>query len=364
MTAEHIKNGSKPWLSVVIPVYNAEKHLRSCLESIRRQSYRDFEVLLVDDGSVDHSSEICQDYEQKDKRFRYFRKENKGPLQARIYGAERSSGEYVTFCDADDYYLTVRAFQRIREILNKNDPSVLQFGFRKKYNHLTKEYKTVNNIVIVGKQEFAIKHYPKLLCSHWNESRLVMTVWSKVYPRELINKLPSSRTVPRVFWGDDLIMNLYLLEECESFVFVPDVLYGYRQFVGDTSRFSLTAMSDLDNIKKFQTQFLERYKEERKEEIKSIMYSEIAGWFYGYVKEAHQYLEEEERRKLIQESLELPRFQTAREYYANREAESEAIQLLKEGDVERYMSASLVKPRGFHPKKAFVNLLKKIYISI
>ena len=63
MTDNNLKNHSKPWLSVVIPIYNAEKYLKECLESIRKQSFKDFEVLLIDDGSVDLSSEICKGYE-------------------------------------------------------------------------------------------------------------------------------------------------------------------------------------------------------------------------------------------------------------------------------------------------------------
>lgn len=95
---------SHPWLSIVIPVYNAEKFLRKCLNSILEQTYTDFEVLLIDDGSTDTSFDICQNYSFSDGRLRYFRKENGGAYQSRIYGAERALGTYIMFCDADDFY--------------------------------------------------------------------------------------------------------------------------------------------------------------------------------------------------------------------------------------------------------------------
>lgn len=76
-------------LSIIIPVYNAEKYLRRCLESVRTQRYDPCEVLLVDDGSTDASAEICKEYVQKDARFRYFRKPNGGVADARNYALDR-----------------------------------------------------------------------------------------------------------------------------------------------------------------------------------------------------------------------------------------------------------------------------------
>ena len=193
---------------------------------------------------------------------------------------------------------------------------------------------------------------------------MTMSVWNKIYSKELIGNLPSSEKVPKVFWGDDLIMNLYLLNECNSFCFVPDILYVYRQSSGETNRFSLTTMRDLDNIKQYQLQFLRSYKGERKNDIESILYFEIAGWFYGYIKESKTYLDENARRNLIRESLELPRFQIAREYFANRDTNSEIAQLLKEGDIEKYMQATSSKREEFQPKKMLISFLKRIYTSI
>ena len=94
---------SKVLISIIVPIYNVEKYLRQCLDSIMNQTYRNFECLLIDDGSTDNSADICREYASKDSRFRYFEKENGGVSSARNLGIERSGGAYITFIDSDDW---------------------------------------------------------------------------------------------------------------------------------------------------------------------------------------------------------------------------------------------------------------------
>ncbi len=89
-------------ISLIISVYNTEKYLERCLESVTRQTYKDFECIVVDDGSLDHSLEIAKEFESKDKRFKVFHKENGGLSSARNYGLERAKGDYLFFIDSDD----------------------------------------------------------------------------------------------------------------------------------------------------------------------------------------------------------------------------------------------------------------------
>ena len=90
-------------ISIIIPVYNVERYLRQCLDSVLSQTYKDFEVLMVNDGSTDSSGVICQEFAERDRRFHYFEKENGGLSDARNYGIERARGEYLTFIDSDDF---------------------------------------------------------------------------------------------------------------------------------------------------------------------------------------------------------------------------------------------------------------------
>ena len=90
-------------ISIILPIYNGEQYLRDCLESILKQKYHNFEVILVNDGSIDSSEAICRQYVNRDDRFRYVQKEHGGASSARNYGLELVKGEYVTFIDADDW---------------------------------------------------------------------------------------------------------------------------------------------------------------------------------------------------------------------------------------------------------------------
>ena len=90
-------------ISVIVPIYKVEKYLRRCVDSILEQSYPDFELLLIDDGSPDSCPRICDEYARRDERVRVFHKPNGGLSDARNYGLERMKGEYVSFIDSDDY---------------------------------------------------------------------------------------------------------------------------------------------------------------------------------------------------------------------------------------------------------------------
>ena len=90
-------------ISVIIPVYNTESYIGICLESLVKQTYTNFEVLMIDDGSTDNSGRICQEYIESDSRFHYYRKENGGVSSARNLGIEYSRGDYLTFVDSDDW---------------------------------------------------------------------------------------------------------------------------------------------------------------------------------------------------------------------------------------------------------------------
>jgi len=97
-------------VSIIVPIYNAERYLGECIESILTQSYRNIEAILVNDGSTDCSLSICESYARKDDRIRIINKANSGVSDTRNVGIEAATGEYVCFSDADDYFLTSSLF--------------------------------------------------------------------------------------------------------------------------------------------------------------------------------------------------------------------------------------------------------------
>ena len=106
-----------PKISVIVPVYNTEKFLQRCIDSVLAQTYQDFELLLIDDGSKDSSDTICDEYAAQDTRVKVFHKENGGVSSARNVGLDNARGEWITFVDSDDYieenYLQTFILERI-----------------------------------------------------------------------------------------------------------------------------------------------------------------------------------------------------------------------------------------------------------
>ena len=118
-----------PFVSVIVPVYNVEPYLAQCINSILSQSFEDFEVLLVDDGSKDKSGEICDEYAARDSRIRVFHKENGGLSSARNFGLNRANGKYVMFIDSDDYFLENNAFSRLVRYADERELDILRFDY-------------------------------------------------------------------------------------------------------------------------------------------------------------------------------------------------------------------------------------------
>lgn len=350
----------KTWLTVIIPVYNGQGYLKECLQSIASQTFDDYEVILVDDGSTDTSSEICQKFCSSDVRFQYHRIENSGALFARVFGARLVKSQYFTFCDADDYYIDKNVFSKLFDKISAFSTTkvhVVQFGYKKKYNHLSQTVRFVQQDCSIDKSEFYMREYPKLLCSFWNQSHLSTNVWNKLYSCELLSYLPSHSE--RVFWGDDLIINIHLLQSIQGAYYLPDVLYVYRQFTGGTNRFSLYTMKDLDTIKQYQLDFLQKTKPENADILKKNLFSEMAGWFIVYLREATDYLDKDDLRKIVTNTLELPRFKLAQQYYKENPEGWEGATLLMNADVEGYIKTANIKS-----KKTLKSILIQVIKSI
>lgn len=308
-----------PKLSVIVPVYNAAGKIEKCIDSVLKQKFSDFELLLIDDGSTDNTAEICLRYAEKDRRVRYLKKENSGPLHARIAGIEKSCAEYITFCDADDYYSTDKAFDIMYNSMAKFGCQALQFAFYRKFNHIKVGSKQVYAPLVIDNQdEFLEKEYPKFMCSFWDESHLTPSVWNKVYHRSLLKNLPVLEDTDRFFFGEDMLLNLFLLKDCTSFLFIPDKLYVYQENVGLNGSFSARTMFDLDILKKYQLQFIEQQNHAKKDTILTNYFVEIVGWLLSYVQRGLSHIEEEELLELVQSILNLPSFKIASEYYQER----------------------------------------------
>ena len=171
----------KSLISIIVPVYNSEKVLSRCLDSIIRQNYTDFELLLIDDGSTDNSGAICDEYARKDSRIRVFHKRNGGVSSARNVGLENAGGKWVTFCDSDDY-VNPDWLDIYISLINVNDVDMACQGIHRIGLYASSsEYCT--GIEYHGDNKGALN----VLC----QSLLLGYVWNKLLKRSIIeeNKL-------------------------------------------------------------------------------------------------------------------------------------------------------------------------------
>ena len=202
-------------LSIIIPVFNSGEYLSGCLESILSQSFSDFEILLVDDGSNDGSGSQCDEYVGKDNRIRVFHKRNGGVCSARNRGIDNARGEFIVFVDADDYVTDVYL-----EHLMESDADMVVTGVQK---FGAKE----ETIMPACREDYGIGD----LAAHWNRPFEMNFQYcypvAKRYRTEILRK-HEIRFDESLFYSEDLCFNMRYSAYADSFTELPYADYFYR----------------------------------------------------------------------------------------------------------------------------------------
>ena len=279
-------------ISIIIPVYNVENYLRSCLDSVLSQTYKDFEVLMVNDGSTDGSGAICQDFAERDSRFHYFEKENGGLSDARNYGLDRAKGHYITFLDSDDF-LFEDYLENLYHASRLSDSDITIGGYCRfgdsNFYFYNDRFKSDSLVSVKDFQ--AIQYLDSMLDVTFIT---FSTAWGKLFKRELFSEL----RFPYGKYAEDqfLIWKLYMKAD-KIYVF-NGASYVYRMNPSGLSNiFTLKHLDYIDAL------------EERIKDTKDIEGIEIQHSFnmYRYVLqrilgqlEEHDYIDEakEVRKKL------------------------------------------------------------------
>lgn len=165
-------------ISIIVPVYKSEKYLNNCIDSILNQSYKNLEIVLVNDGSPDNSGKICDDYAKNDSRIKVIHKSNEGVSSARNNGIETATGEYIIFFDSDDF-VPENSVKDLYEECVKNEADMAMCSFSKIKNG-TKISKNYDEIQILNREE-ALKNFLK-------EEFFNCALWNKIFKRELIQE--------------------------------------------------------------------------------------------------------------------------------------------------------------------------------
>lgn len=246
-----------PKVSVIVPIYNARKTLDKCIRSILNQSFKDIELILVNDGSKDNSLEICNKYAKIDKRIIIIDKDNEGSIKTRKKGVEVSKSKYIMFVDADDW-IDVKTVEVLynESIENCTDITVCN------------SYKVLSNRAIIKKKNNS-RYFKKDKIYEGNAIKTELveaylyghpfpsSLWAKLYKRELL--INSGKYLNRIhFLGDDLFYNLEIFLKAIRVKVIDISLYYYR-VGGATSRYMPYMFVDAVNGYEIQKEVIEEH---------------------------------------------------------------------------------------------------------
>ena len=216
-----------PKLSVIVPVYNAEKYLDKCIKSIIGQIYTDFELILIDDGSPDLCPLICDEWKQKDRRIKVVHKENQGVAIARNIGLDLAIGEYVTFVDSDDW-LEPTMYLEMLKVLENYKCDVVMCDCTKEYGNYSESYSHNIRSGYYNYEQLKREYYPHLLMMENVEYPATISNWLIIFRRE-IQKSNTIKYIPKIRYSEDLLFGSQILYCAKSMYYMKGQnLYHYN----------------------------------------------------------------------------------------------------------------------------------------
>lgn len=209
----------KSTVSIIVPVYNAEIRIKKCIESILKQTYKNIEIILVNDGSNDHSGEICDNFAMNDERIKVLHQKNRGPSVARNKGLQVATGEYVQFVDSDDYIDSAMTEKLIKEI--KKETQLVLCGYKVIKNEKI-VYNNIPNVSGVYEKTIFLEFFGELY-----DNLFINSPCNKLFNNRIIKK--NNINFPEeINMGEDLLFNIEYLRACDGEISVSqDDSYNY-----------------------------------------------------------------------------------------------------------------------------------------
>lgn len=219
-------------ISIIVPVYNTQDHLRKCIDSIREQSYENLEIIIVDDGSTDNSLNIMKELQALDNRIVVLTQENKGVSAARNYGLKVATGKFIQFVDSDDF-LDPDCCLKMVSAIKEYDLCVC--GMQEVEGNIVIKQKKMRTLKISNNQSMKSDIFECL------KADLLHSPVNKLFRKELIDFF-YQEDVPM---GEDILFNMDYLEKCKSAIFLPECLYTYVRTSNSASRRFRKDMGDI-----------------------------------------------------------------------------------------------------------------------
>lgn len=236
-------------ISVIIPVYNVKKYLKRCLDSVINQTYKNIEIILVNDGSTDNSLKICEDYQKKDKRIIIINQKNSGLSAARNKGLDIAKGKYICFIDSDDYVTCDYVFYLYKLIKKDN------FDFSACSTKLI-----INNIYTDNYDEEIIyeldpKEALKLLLD--NNNKITLSAWGKLYKKEIFKNI--KYPVGKIYEDIETTGNIILNSKKIIYSTAPKYNYCIRNDSISNKKYNINDLDRITNSKDLREKIIKKY---------------------------------------------------------------------------------------------------------
>lgn len=255
---------NNPKISFIVPVYNSEKKVKKCLQSILNQTYKNLEVVCVNDGSKDNSLNVLRKMQEQDSRIVILDQENQGIFYARKNGILKSTGDYIMFSDNDDSLPDKNSCKKLIQIFNdNNDVQIIQFA----HNHIRGPFKKTISFRTEGKiteKELKSVYYRDFLGAV-QLNAITVDLWDKIFEAELLK----SSIEPLEFKaaiGEDLYLNLAVFDNplFKNIYINNDVMYDYSAGIGFSSSWNENTLQDYSVCKKYQNWLCSKWNLEEK----------------------------------------------------------------------------------------------------
>lgn len=252
--------------SVLVPVYNVEKYLEQCIESVINQTYQNFELILMDDGSTDSSGFICEKYVKNDTRVRVYHQENQGLLITRRNLLKYVEGDYCLFLDSDDYW-DINLLKNVDESIKTYHCDMVIYNFKR----VTSKGTFINKSILKDKHIYDSSNKAEIF-EHLIDSSDLNNLWIKGVKRLIIDDTDYTQ-YKKLKQSEDLLQSLPLLYNAEKIVYIDKPMYNYRQNLNSISNtISEHALEDISVSRSILLSYIKKLKIDNEENLKKFYF--------------------------------------------------------------------------------------------
>ena len=213
-----------PRVSIIVPIYNGAKYIHKCMEMIINQTFKDFELIIVNDGSTDNSFEMCNEYAKTDKRIKLISKKNEGTWAARNRGIDASQGKYIIFFDCDDWYED-NLLMEMHECIYNNNVDLVISGQTNVF--VDKNGETIRKVKVLPQNKFFVTKNQILdNFIYLRKKEIGDILWNKIYKSEIIKRY--NLKFENYKRGEDTVFNANYYEHIDKCIVIGKALYNYR----------------------------------------------------------------------------------------------------------------------------------------